>query len=348
MAKADGGDRWADERQAGDPALALRVRHVLGEPGNFHTVSVALLDAEGTRFASLGTDRADARGPATPDTSFETGSVAKVFTGMLLASADVPEDRPVSALLPDVRFASADVGSATLAELASHRSGLPRLHLREGLATNLRLALTMLRGRDPYRAMGVGDFLARTAEVRPAQARGVFAYSNLGMSLLGQALGGGVTGGYPALLERELLAPLGMRATEVRTSYDPVASFAGPHARGGKALTPWISEGYAPAGVGVRSTARDLSLLVRAVLDGSAPGVDAARPRYDAEGGSRVGFGWMTSALDGRELTWHNGATGGSRSFVGLDRERGRGVVLLSNTGQDLDAAGARLVREDA
>ncbi|CAM5282637.1 serine hydrolase [Streptomyces spiroverticillatus] len=347
MAKDAGGDRWEPGREAGDPALSLRLRQMLGAPGNFHTVSVAFLDAGGTRFASLGTGRAVADGPVTPDTSFETGSVAKVLTGMLLAASDVPEDRPVSSLLPQVRFASADVAAATLAELASHRSGLPRLHLRAGLATNLRLGLTMARGRDPYGAMSVGDFLARAATVGPVRARGVFAYSNLGMALLGQALGGGVAGGYPALLERELLAPLGMRATEVRTDYDPVASFARPHSRAGMALTPWISEGYAPAGVGVRSTARDLSLLLRAVLDGSAPGVDAVRPRYEADGGSRVGFGWMTTVHDGRELTWHNGETGGSHAYVGLDRERGRGVVVLCNTDQDIDAVGARLVLED-
>ncbi|MCX5202787.1 beta-lactamase family protein [Streptomyces sp. NBC_00237] len=353
MTKTDSGVPWAADRESGDFELALKVRRALGAPGNFHTVSVALLASGETRFASLGTGRTDAGGPATPDTSFETGSVAKVFTGMLLAALDgagtVSADQSVASALPDARFAHAGAASATLAELASHRSGLPRLHHRAGLLTNLRLALAVARGRDPYRAMGVAEFLRHAVAVAPTQARGTFAYSNLGMSLLGHTLGAHVEGGYPALLERELLAPLGMSATEVRTTYEPVkpiASFAGPHAHTGKALTPWISAGYAPAGVGMRSTARDLSLLIRAMLEGNAPGADAARPRYAADG-DRVGFGWITSARDGRAFTWHNGATDGSRSFVGFDRERGRGVVLLSNTDQDVDAVGARLVLDD-
>jgi CubicO group peptidase (beta-lactamase class C family) len=132
----------------------------------------------------------------------------------------------------------------------------------------------------------------------------------------------------------------------VRTTYGPADSFAGPHAGSGKATAPWISEGYAPAGVGVRSTARDLAVLLRATLEGTAPGADATRPRYDADG-NRIGFGWLTSVRDGRELTWHNGATGGSRSFVGFDREHGRGVVLLSNTDQGVDVVGAGLVLDD-
>jgi hypothetical protein len=36
---------------------------------------------------------------------------------------------------------------------------------------------------------------------------------------------------------------------------------------------------------------------------------------------------------DGREIIWHNGGTGGFRSFVGYDRKNGVGVVALSNAG---------------
>jgi CubicO group peptidase (beta-lactamase class C family) len=57
---------------------------------------------------------------------------------------------------------------------------------------------------------------------------------------------------------------------------------------------------------------------------------------------------WFTSPLPGtdRTMVWHNGGTGGYRSFVALDRERGRAVVVLSDVASDVDDLGADLLRE--
>jgi CubicO group peptidase (beta-lactamase class C family) len=48
-----------------------------------------------------------------------------------------------------------------------------------------------------------------------------------------------------------------------------------------------------------------------------------------------MALGWMVSRLDGVEppVLWHNGGTGGYRSFAGFVKERGVGVVVLSNVG---------------
>ncbi|MFD3515528.1 serine hydrolase domain-containing protein [Streptomyces sp. NPDC058657] len=348
------GAGWAPGRESGDPALVERVRREAGDADGYHSLSVAVVDAGGVRFAALGTDRA--RESVTPDTAFEIGSVTKVLTGMLLASlagaGRVSVEQPVAELLPGHRFSSAATASVTLDELASHRSGLPRLP-HGSLPANLRLTLAVMRGRDPYRGMGRAEFLRRAARVTPTGPRGGFGYSNLGMALLGQALAESVKGAaadgedrYAVLLERELLGPLGMAATVVRGP-GTAARHAVPHRSDGRAVAPWISPGYAPAGVGVLSTARDLSRLLGAVLEQRAPGIDATRPRHDAQGMNRIGMGWLTQAAGDRELTWHNGATGGSRSFVGLDRARGRAVAVLSNTAQDVDALGSRLVLQE-
>ena len=341
---------WAPGRESGDPALVERVKRKAGGPDTYHSLSVALVDADGVRFAGLGTGRGE--GVVTAQDTYEIGSVTKVFTGMLLASlagaGTLSPEQPVAELLPGRTFASDATAAVTLAELASHRSGLPRLPTGSVLA-NLRLTLAVLRGRDPYRGMGREDFLRRATRAAPTGPRGGFAYSNLGMALLGHALAESTEGGegrYAALLERELLGPLGMGATSVRTPGSAVVC-AVPHRSDGRAVAPWVSPGYAPAGVGVLSTARDLSRLLGAVLAGRAPGQEATRPRYDADGPNRIGLGWLTLTREGREMTWHNGATGGSRSFVGFDRERGRAVAVLSNTDHDVDALGARLVLDE-
>jgi hypothetical protein len=99
--------------------------------------------------------------------------------------------------------------------------------------------------------------------------------------------------------------------------------------------------------VGVRSTEADLSRLVLATMAGTAPGADAAEPRFAADDGDRIGYGWFTHRYGNRTITWHNGGTGGFRSYVAFDRASGRGVVVLSNTDRAVEWIGLRMLGVD-
>src|SRR5438045_4867860 len=50
-------------------------------------------------------------------------------------------------------------------------------------------------------------------------------------------------------------------------------------------------------------------------------------------GQTKTGLGWLIYSTDGQEIAWHNGGTGGFRSFVGYDPKERIGVVALSNAG---------------
>ena len=77
------------------------------------------------------------------------------------------------------------------------------------------------------------------------------------------------------------------------------------------------------------------------------PGPAALDPVANFAGPAvRIGAAWMTLRVKGRDITWHNGATGGFRSWVGLDREAGTGVVLLSATAAMVDRQGFKMLRE--
>jgi CubicO group peptidase (beta-lactamase class C family) len=90
-----------------------------------------------------------------------------------------------------------------------------------------------------------------------------------------------------------------------------------------------------------------MARLVQALLNGSAPGMAALDPVANFAGpAARIGAAWMTLRVKGRDITWHNGATGGFRAWAGLDREAGTGVVLLSATAVMVDRQGFRLLRE--
>jgi hypothetical protein len=43
-------------------------------------------------------------------------------------------------------------------------------------------------------------------------------------------------------------------------------------------------------------------------------------------------------------MIWHNGGTGGYHSFIGLDQKNRRGVVVLSNSANDIDDIGRHLL----
>jgi tetratricopeptide (TPR) repeat protein len=50
-----------------------------------------------------------------------------------------------------------------------------------------------------------------------------------------------------------------------------------------------------------------------------------------------VALGWHVIRRFGSELFWHNGQTRGFKSFIGFDKEKKRGIVILSNGGNPVD-----------
>ena len=261
-------------------------------------------------------------------TRYEIASVTKTFTALALAVAvgrgDVSLDTPVQRLLPDsVRLAV--VGRpVTLGDLATHRSGLPRLPAPFAPASIL----------DPYADYSEADLMAFAASVRPDSAGAAYGYSNAGVGLLAWALArrDGLT--VEALLRRDVAGPLGLTAT---TLGGPVA--AGRTASGSPIAAWSWTDALAGAG-GLRSTAADLLTLAEAVARPErVPALAdalrlAAAPRSASPGRFRVGLVWHLLPLGGPvETVFHNGATFGSVAFVGVVPAQDVGVVLLSNVG---------------
>jgi hypothetical protein len=62
--------------------------------------------------------------------------------------------------------------------------------------------------------------------------------------------------------------------------------------------------------------------------------------------GLEMALGWHIFTTGGKEIIWHNGGTGGYRSFMGFDPKARVGVVLLSNaeTSEGVDDIGRHLL----
>ena len=65
---------------------------------------------------------------------------------------------------------------------------------------------------------------------------------------------------------------------------------------------------------------------------------------------TEIALAWHITHRGDREIVWHNGGTGGYRSFVGFDPKARAGVVLLSNmsTQVGVDDIGMHLLLGDA
>jgi CubicO group peptidase (beta-lactamase class C family) len=331
------------EATTGDGELARQVRTVLGTDDGYRGVGVALLENGKVRFAGLGSAGYDDTAKVDDHTAFEIGSIPKALTGMLLAdlaqAGEVRLDQRVGDLVPGT--ALGNTGNATLAELASHRSGLPRLPSQPAFMA--RAMLANITGGNPYQGTEQ-DVLDWAASAGPS-GRSDPSYSNFGVSVLGDALAADQRTNYPDLVTKRVLGPLGMSdttlAVDQATPPDPRASGT---SRSGRPQVPWLAPGFTPAGIGVWSTSADLARLLQRILDGDAPGIEATRARWDFGDGDRIGLGWITTNVNGRVITWHNGGTGGFRSFVGFDAAADRAVVLLSNTSAPVDGAAFELL----
>lgn len=291
--------------------------------------SIALVRQERTETCSFGT--------ANADTIYEIGSLTKLFTGVLLADmvlrGSVKLDAPVEALVaPDIIRRNGR--PMTLLDLATHRSGLPRM------PDNVERCDPQNPFAD-YTELKLFEYLAGAT---PAPAGEPSGYSNVGAALLGAALSRRARQPYTELVEERILQPLGMS----RSYFDVPTNLDGERARGhdagGAPQHAWDLGAFAPAG-GLHSSARDMSAFLSAALDDvssvSAAIRLAAEPRAATRGPHRIGLFFQTRA-DGS--VWHNGGTGGFSSYLAFDAQRGVGVcVLLATASERSDELGERV-----
>lgn len=298
---------------------------------------IGVLDSKGEHIHTYGTFGDDSA-PVTGDTRFEVGSVTKIFTSLLLARmaehGEVRVDDPIARYLPDSVKAPEYRGKGiTLRELATHSSSLPRL------PSNLAPA----NMSDPYADYDAGKLYAFLDSYDLPQAPDThYEYSNLGAGLLGFLLSRHAGKPFAELLHEQIFEPLGMRATYMAEVGDTTDTLVAQGHAGGKPVAFWHFGALEGAG-GVRSSTNDLLRLLRAELhpDGSAmsKAIELSQEiRYRPSAQLALALGWHVVQLpDSSNLYWHNGGTGGARSFIGFAPDAGGGFALLMNEALPLD-----------
>jgi hypothetical protein len=104
------------------------------------------------------------------------------------------------------------------------------------------------------------------------------------------------------------------------------------HASSGQPVRAWhFTTDMAGVG-GVRATLDDMVRYVQGGLGWIDAPVARALQMTHEPLTEQMGMNWMRTPIKGRPVLWHEGATGGFSSFVTLDPQRQRGVVILSDT----------------
>lgn len=301
--------------------------------------------ARGYGVTELGGDE-----PLTARSPLAIGSLAKSLTAVavlrLAEEGAIDLDAPLVVYLPWLRTADRRGGEITVRMLLHNTSGLPSV---DGWLAG--------GDRSADAARRAARALSSVALVRPPGES--FEYSNENWILLGELLAEVGGAPYPELVERRVLAPMGMsESTTRRERFDELGVLAG-HATGVDRLRPapprFLAAALA-AGSEMRASARDVGRYLATLLAGGSyrgervlspagvellltPGVTTTTylPELGLEG-EPIGYamGWAVSRAEGRVVHHHGGDALVMTSWAMLDREAGIGAAVLLN-GPTLD-----------
>lgn len=317
-------------------------------------VTVGIIDAEGSHVFGFGQlNKDESKSQPNGKTIYQIGSITKVFTTTMLAEqvrlCHMKLDDPAQKYLPtDLVLPQEKDREITLEELATHHSGLPRL------PQFLSLFIIGSGGaEDPYAALGwkqMAGLLPSVWLTSPIGSK--YAYSNLGMGLLGQALVNAThSADYAELLTKRITQPLGMTDTGLVLSDRQTPRLAQGYNAVGKKSPVWHFGSLEGCGA-LYSTVDDLLVFAAANLGLKASNLMCAmelthqvRPNRSWPYG-QMGLGWhiQIDAKTKVHYVWHNGATYANTSMLFLVPSKKIGVVVLSNVGVSVDSIAVELV----
>jgi CubicO group peptidase (beta-lactamase class C family) len=327
--------------------LDCSLSRVLVEEG-IAGVVYGLVDGEADRSGAAGVSNHRDAAPLRADAKMHVGSIAKTFISLgvlrLVTQGRADLDAPLERSLPSIRIDNpwAARTPVTLRHLLDHTAGLD----------DVRLWQVFTRDVDP-RAPLAGAFDRGGDLLRIRSEPGTqFSYSNMGYTLAAMAIESITGERYESWLDRELLAPLGMKdstlefRSQIGVSADPRLAWGHQQDFTPVSAVPmWVR----PAGQ-FTTTASDMNRAARFLLgDGQLDGVTfihatllrgMGRPTTNAaKGGLDAGYGLGLATRDrhGAVGVCHLGDTVGFHAALCFYPEQGKAFFFSLNT--DSDAA---------
>jgi CubicO group peptidase (beta-lactamase class C family) len=215
--------------------------------GRFALPALAAAVVQGGRVVAagaVGTRRAGAQLPVTPDDRFHIGSCTKAMTallaGVLVDAGTIRWDSTIGAAFPGLREGmDAGLAAVTLDQLLSHTGGIPSDN-----DAIMQLILAAYGQEDPnldgMRRWMVGQWRGHAPEAPPGTR---FAYSNLGYTIAGAMLETAAGATWEELVVARIFAPLGLATAGIgpQSSMGRVDAPLGHNVRPDGTLMPMLA-----------------------------------------------------------------------------------------------------------
>lgn len=304
---------------------------------------VGIVSDDSTYILPFGYREPDSVERLTPSDVFEVGSISKVFTAtivaQLVANGDLHWDYSINLLLPP-ECRNEAFQHITLSDLASHRSGFPKLPPFFGLFQS--------DAEDPYATYPKSElctFLQKFSKDSSVNA----VYSHLNYAILEIMLEYTLGISFEEIADQYLFNSMGMYESTFSSGL-PVTP--GYHLSG-KEAAPWNFSAFT-ASEGARTSLHDLLTFLKwnlSLTEGTPEGkmfVDLHTEIIESDLGDDLfmGHGWHIVHPKKRlDVFIHSGKTNGHHASIGFCKQTKTGVVVLSNSSAGTENLGYLILR---
>jgi CubicO group peptidase (beta-lactamase class C family) len=171
-------------------------------------------------------------------------------------------------------------------------------------------------------------------------------YSNFGVALLGVILEEAYQRPLEDLIKSYVTEPAKMSNTKFNLSTIEKTKMAtGYNEKDGTEATNWDLGAFIAAG-GIKSNLDDMVKYLQANMNEINADFKLSHQQTFKGSNISMGLNWILTYKDGQTWIWHNGGTSGFTSYCGYIKEQKVGVVLLNNSGVNVDNIATNILKE--
>lgn len=305
----------------------MKANHIAG-------LSIAIVDGDSLVWCEgFGYYNEKEKKPVTGQTPLNIGSICKTFTGLavlqLQEQGKLNIDRPFKSYIPEFRMKSlyGSVDSIPVRDFMTHHAGVPDF-IRDKLSDNPPYFTTVL------------DYVNN--DYATSAPNTVSAYSNAGISLLGNLIEKVSGESYFSVVQKQILDPLDMTESGFTTGMLPEPVSLGYNSRGEEMKELKVLD--APVGC-LYSSAYDMAKYIKAMLKKGtykhhqliSPASFAEMTRIQNEDvfldfGNPAGLTWTIYFNDAGKCIEHAGGTINHRAELCIAPDAGIGIIIMSNS----------------
>lgn len=329
--------------------LKAYAQSYLADSGNVG-IAVGVITPQGIYKYSSGKTDINGNDTINSQTLFEIGSITKTFTGLLFTlfvqKGLMSSDDYIDTYLPKtIQIPESFKNKIKLWHLVTHTSGFPRLPSDFFQKTDF-------NSDNPYVNYDTTDLYNYLSTFTVYKAGKKASYSNLGMGLLGHILETCKHDSYENLIRKYICEPMNMHNTVItlRDSNDYKKMAKGYNS--GKEVFNWDFDVFAGAGA-LKSNLEDMLLFLNENINPqSSDSMNSAIQKTHEKlikfsHDNDIATCWLIRKFKHkRNIIWHDGGTGGFRSFIGFDPQTKSGVIVLSNSTNSVSSLGFSILKE--